>query len=153
LLTGCPAVVAGPTARTITEEKIAAVLADAGKQARGDDFAALCRSGTAGGQRFAAHWAGDLPATWSGLTSTLRALLSMSLSGLSTVTCDAGGYWTPQSYERTRDARRTMAPGQLIAEVDPELYARWRGSAGFSELTIDDPLMGREEQMIDMCPN
>jgi alpha-D-xyloside xylohydrolase len=146
-------------ARTITEEKIAAVLADfgeeldpgavladgssgaarhntygsryahavadAGEQARGDDFVALCRSGTAGGQRFAAHWAGDLPATWSGLTSTLRALLSMSLSGLSTVTCDAGGYWTPQSYERTRDARRTMAPGQLIAEVDPELYARW----------------------------
>jgi alpha-D-xyloside xylohydrolase len=49
----------------------------------------------------------------------------MSLSGLSTVTCDAGGYWTPRSYLRTRDARRTMAPRQLIAEVDPELYTRW----------------------------
>jgi alpha-D-xyloside xylohydrolase len=98
---------------------------EAARLARGDDFLPLCRSGSAGAQRYSAHWAGDLPSTWTGLTSTLRAILSMSLSGLSTLTCDAGGYWTPTSYARTREARKTMAAGQIAADVDPELYARW----------------------------
>jgi alpha-D-xyloside xylohydrolase len=86
---------------------------------------AICRSGTAGAQRYGAHWAGDLPSEWTALTSTLRALLSMSLSGLSTVTCDAGGYWTPESYRRTQLAREAMSPDPIVAEVDPELYVRW----------------------------
>jgi alpha-D-xyloside xylohydrolase len=103
----------------------AQTVADAANSLNGDDFLPLCRSGTAGAQQYSAHWAGDLPSTWTGLTSTLRAILSMSLSGFSTVTCDAGGYWTPESYERTRRARATMAPGQITADVEPELYARW----------------------------
>jgi alpha-D-xyloside xylohydrolase len=52
-------------------------------------------------------------------------VLSMSLSGLSAVTCDAGGYWTPESYRRTTAARATMSPDLIVAEVDAELYVRW----------------------------
>jgi alpha-D-xyloside xylohydrolase len=103
----------------------AETVAAAGDQVLDGDFVAICRSGTGGAQRHGAHWAGDLPSEWTALTSTLRALLSLSLSGLSTVTCDAGGYWTPESYRRTQQARKTMSPGPIIAEVDPELYVRW----------------------------
>lgn len=105
--------------------RYAETVAAAAQQVSGDDFVALCRSGTAGSQRYSAHWAGDLPSTWTGMASTLRALLSMALSGLSAITCDAGGYWTPESYERTKAARATMAAGQLVADVEPELYVRW----------------------------
>lgn len=103
----------------------AETVAEAGDEALDGDFVAICRSGTAGAQRFGAHWAGDLPSEWTALTSTLRALLSMSLSGLSTVTCDAGGYWTQESFRRTQQARETMSPEPIVADVDPELYVRW----------------------------
>jgi alpha-D-xyloside xylohydrolase len=103
----------------------AQTVAAAGDEALGGDFVAIFRSGTAGAQRYGAHWAGDLPSEWTALTSTLRALLSLSLSGLSTVTCDAGGYWTPESYRRAQQARETMSPDPIVAEVDPELYVRW----------------------------
>lgn len=112
----------------------AEAVAEAGRRARGDDFVALSRSGTAGLQRATATWAGDLPSTWSGLTSTLRACLSMSLSGLPYVTHDAGGYWTPASYERAQRLRETMQPGAVEADVDPELYLRWAQWAAFTPL-------------------
>lgn len=104
---------------------------EAGRRARGADFVALARSGTAGSQHDPAHWAGDMPSTWSGLVSTLRAVLSMSLSGFSAVTHDAGGYWTPDSYRRAVELRATMTPDAVEADVDPELYGRWAQWAAF----------------------
>jgi alpha-D-xyloside xylohydrolase len=107
---------------------------ETGLLARDGDFVAISRSGTAGSQRDPAHWAGDLPSTWTGLISTLRAVLSMSLSGAGLVTHDAGGYWTPSSYRRAQDLRATMTPDALPADVDPELYGRWAQWAAFSPL-------------------
>ncbi|TVT18142.1 glycoside hydrolase family 31 protein [Amycolatopsis rhizosphaerae] len=112
----------------------AEAVAEAGERARNGDFVALSRSGTGGQQRASAQWAGDLPSTWSGLTSTLRACLSMSLSGLAFVTHDAGGYWTPASYRHALELRRTMTPGEIRADVEPELYVRWAQFAAFSPI-------------------
>jgi alpha-D-xyloside xylohydrolase len=110
------------------------VVHEAFHEARGDDFVPIARSGTAGSQRHPAHWAGDLPSAWDGLVSTLRAVLSMSLSGFSLVTYDAGGYWTPASYRRAQELRKTMTPDAVEADVEPELYARWAQWAAFSPL-------------------
>jgi alpha-D-xyloside xylohydrolase len=108
---------------------------EACERVRGGDFVSLSRSGTAGAQRDPAHWAGDLPSTWSGLVSTLRAVLSMSLSGFSVVTFDAGGYWTPASYRQATALRATMTPDAVFADVEPELYGRWAQWAAFSPIT------------------
>jgi alpha-D-xyloside xylohydrolase len=112
----------------------AQAVAEAGERAHPGDFVAISRSGTAGVQRSTAAWAGDLPSTWSGLTSTLRACLSMSLSGLAFVTHDAGGYWTPKSYEQAQELRKTMTPGAVRPDVEPELYTRWAQWAAFSPI-------------------
>lgn len=110
------------------------VVREAGTEALGDDFVPISRSGTAGSQRDPAHWAGDMPSTWSGLVCTLRAVLSMSLSGFSMVTHDAGGYWTPASYRRAGELRETMEPDAVFADVEPELYGRWAQWAAFSPI-------------------
>ncbi|MBB0231664.1 glycoside hydrolase family 31 protein, partial [Streptomyces calidiresistens] len=117
---------------------------EAGRRARGADFLPLSRSGTAGSQRLPAHWAGDTPSTWSGMVSTLRALLSMALSGFSVVTHDAGGYWTPASHRRAEELRASMTPDAVAADVEPELYGRWAQWAAFSPLTRFHG-MGRRE--------
>ncbi|TDC75067.1 glycoside hydrolase family 31 protein [Streptomyces hainanensis] len=110
------------------------VVREAGDEALDGDFVPIARSGTAGSQRDPAHWAGDMPSTWSGLVSTLRAVLSMSLSGFSMVTYDAGGYWTPASYQQAGELRKTMEPDAAFADVDPELYGRWAQWAAFSPI-------------------
>ncbi|MFI7275291.1 glycoside hydrolase family 31 protein [Streptomyces sp. NPDC049879] len=107
---------------------------EAGLRARGGDFVPVARSGTAGSQRDAAHWAGDLPSTWSGLVSTLRAVLSMSLSGCSAVSHDGGGFWTPAAYERAAVLRAHMTPDGVFADVEPELYGRWAQLAAFTPI-------------------
>ncbi|WP_326595504.1 glycoside hydrolase family 31 protein [Streptomyces sp. NBC_01803] len=107
---------------------------EAGLRAREGDFVSISRSGTAGSQRDPAHWAGDLPSTWSGMVSTLRGVLSMSLSGVSIVTHDAGGYWTPESYELATKLRSAMTPDAVFADVEPELYARWAQWAAFTPI-------------------
>ncbi|TQS46286.1 glycoside hydrolase family 31 protein [Cryptosporangium phraense] len=98
---------------------------EVGRRVRPDDFAPIFRAGTAGSQRTPAHWAGDMPSTWAGLVSSLRACLSMSLSGFAVVSHDSGGYWTPSSYDRALELRKTMTPDAVEADVEPELYARW----------------------------
>ncbi|MDT0308847.1 glycoside hydrolase family 31 protein [Streptomyces sp. DSM 44917] len=107
---------------------------ETGTLVRDGDFVAISRSGTAGSQREPAHWAGDLPSSWTGLVSTLRAVLSLSLSGCSLVTHDAGGYWTPESYRLAKELRTTMSPDRVFADVEPELYGRWAQWAAFSPL-------------------
>ncbi len=62
------------------------------------------RSGTAGSQRYPIHWGGDSHSTFDGLAGTLRAALSMGLSGFPFFSHDIGGF---------------------IRRPTPELYIRW----------------------------
>ncbi|MBQ8088505.1 MAG: alpha-xylosidase, partial [Clostridia bacterium] len=57
------------------------------KQERGEGEAILfARSATAGGQQFPVHWGGDNSASYVSMAETLRAGLSLSMSGF--------GYWS-----------------------------------------------------------
>jgi alpha-D-xyloside xylohydrolase len=110
-----------------------------GREVRPDDFVPIFRAGTAGSQRTPAHWAGDMPSTWAGIVSSLRACLSMSLSGFGVVSHDTGGYWTPSSYDRARKQRAALFegapdPGPVEADVEPELYARWAQWGAFTPI-------------------
>jgi len=102
-------------------ETHAALQAALGEQA----VALFCRSGTAGAQRYPCHWVGDTPSTWEGMTSALRACLSLSLSGFGFVASDVGGFWTSIAFESVTKAFATMDPSVFVADVDPELFARW----------------------------
>lgn len=104
----------------------------AADEARPGDFLLVCRSGTAGSQRYPAHWVGDNPSSWSGMVPALRACLSLSLSGFGVVTHDIGGYWTPASYDKALKLRETMSEEDVGIDVDPELYARWTQWGAFT---------------------
>ncbi len=69
------------------------------------------RSGTAGSQRYPIHWGGDSQCSWAGLSGTLRAALSMGLSGFPFFSHDIGGF---------------------IGRPTPELYIRWAQFGLFS---------------------
>ena len=62
------------------------------------------RSGTAGSQRYPVHWGGDSQCSWSALQGSLRATLSIGLSGFAFFSHDIGGF---------------------IGKPSPELYVRW----------------------------
>ncbi len=90
----------------------------------GAEVPLFCRSGTHGAQRNPAHWVGDSPATWDGLTAALYAVQSMAMSGFGIVTHDSGGFVSPGTGEiptRRLDGQDV----DFTAEVDPELYVRW----------------------------
>lgn len=69
------------------------------------------RSGTAGSQRYPVHWGGDSQCTFFGLAGTVRAALSMGLSGFPFFSHDIGGF---------------------IGRPTPELYVRWAQFGLFS---------------------
>ncbi len=91
----------------------------------GEDLAMFCRSGTAGAQRFPCHWVGDSISSWEGLEATLRACVSLSLSGFAYVAHDVGGFWTPEEYLVCLEALDHNDPSCYTPEVDPELFVRW----------------------------
>ncbi len=62
------------------------------------------RSGTAGSQRYPVHWGGDSQCSWSALQGSLRATLSIGLSGFAFFSHDIGGF---------------------IGTPSAELYIRW----------------------------
>ncbi|WP_331235490.1 glycoside hydrolase family 31 protein [Natronorarus salvus] len=62
------------------------------------------RSGWAGCQRYPVHWGGDSWSTFDGFAASVRAGLSLTLSGFQFWSCDIGGYKPDPS---------------------PELYVRW----------------------------
>lgn len=66
------------------------------------------RSGTAGMQRFPVCWSGDPNCDWEEMASTLRAGLSIGLSGVPFWNSDVGGF--------------NSAGGH---DLSPELYIRW----------------------------
>lgn len=69
------------------------------------------RSGTAGSQRYPIHWGGDCQSGWSGLTGTMRGMLSAGLSGIIFFSHDIGGF---------------------IGRPTTELYIRWAQLGLFS---------------------
>jgi alpha-D-xyloside xylohydrolase len=94
----------------------------------------FCRSGTAGSQTTPCHWVGDTPSCWEAMADALRGCLSLSLSGLSLVAHDAGGFHTP----RTIEIPERILDGEAAsytADVDPELFGRWAQWAAFSPVT------------------
>jgi alpha-glucosidase len=83
----------------------------------------LSRASFAGGQRYAAVWAGDSQTEWSHLRSSLPILMGMGLSGFAFVGSDIGGF--------------AGAPS-------PELFTRWIQTGVFypfmrTHAAIDNP--------------
>lgn len=52
----------------------------------------LTRSGYAGIQKYAAVWSGDNKSTWDDVRLQISVVTSMSISGITTVGCDVGGF-------------------------------------------------------------
>ena len=69
------------------------------------------RSGTAGSQRYPLHWGGDSQCSFEALACTLRAALSVGMSGIPFFSHDIGGF---------------------IGLPDDELYVRWAQLGLFS---------------------
>ncbi len=88
----------------------------------------FARSGYAGSQRYPINWTGDAPCTWGGLAATLRAGLSLSMSGIAMWSHDIGGFWNP----------RNMEP------PEPELYIRWAQFGLLSSHARFHGIKGRE---------
>ena len=80
------------------------------KEATGEDIV-WARSGTAGSQRYPLHWGGDSQCTFAGLAGTLRAALSIGISGIPFFSHDIGGF---------------------IGLPTAELYVRWAQFGLFS---------------------
>ena len=66
-----------------------------------------CRSGTAGMQRFPICWSGDTNCEWEDVVNTLRAGLSIGLSGVPFWSCDNAGFDDEHGH------------------LTPELWIRW----------------------------
>jgi alpha-D-xyloside xylohydrolase len=88
----------------------------------------FARSGYAGSQRYPLHWTGDAPSTWEGMAATLRAGLSLSLSGFCIWSHDIGGFWNPQE----------------LQPPAPELYIRWAQWGLLSPVARFHGIRGRE---------
>jgi alpha-D-xyloside xylohydrolase len=86
------------------------------------------RSGYAGSQRYPINWTGDAPCTWGGMAATLRAGLSLSMSGISMWSHDIGGFWNPR----------------LFQPPDPTLYVRWAQFGLLSSHSRFHGVRGRE---------
>ncbi len=81
----------------------AAAIANAVHEVTGE-WIIWARSGTAGSQRYPVHWGGDSQCSFFGLAGTVRATLSMGLSGFPFFSHDIGGF---------------------MGRPSPELYVRW----------------------------
>jgi len=72
---------------------------------------AITRAGYAGVQRYSAVWSGDNDATWDHLALTIPLLTNLSISGVSLIGADVGGF---------------------AATTTPELYTRWMQAAALT---------------------
>ena len=76
-------------------------VADITKETRGDNII-WARSAWAGSQRYPLHWGGDAASTNTGMLGTIRAGLSLGLSGFSFWSHDMGGFVTSTPEELYR---------------------------------------------------
>ena len=75
---------------------------DITKQVNNGEGIIWARSAWAGSQRYPLHWGGDAATTNTGLDGSLRAGLSLGLSGFSFWSCDMGGFVTKSPEELYR---------------------------------------------------
>lgn len=75
----------------------------------------LTRAGFAGIQKYSAVWTGDAPSTWALLSDTPEMMVGMSLSGVSFIGSDVGGF-----------------SGSNSPDHGAELYTRWFQLGTFS---------------------
>ncbi len=87
-----------------------ATVFEASKAVSGENLV-WARSGTAGSQRYPIHWGGDSQCSFEGLAGTVRAALSVGMSGIPFFSHDIGGF---------------------IGTPDDELYVRWAQVGLFS---------------------
>ena len=87
-----------------------ATVFDACKSVTGENLV-WARSGTAGSQRYPLHWGGDSQCSFEALAGTLKAALSIGISGIPFFSHDIGGF---------------------LGEPDDELYVRWAQLGLFS---------------------
>ncbi len=92
------------------------------EQERPGEAVLFARSATAGGQRHPVHWGGDSTSTFSSMAETLRAGLSLSLSGFGFWSHDIGGF------EGTPDAAvfKRWTPFGLLSS-----HSRFHGSDSY----------------------
>jgi hypothetical protein len=83
------------------------------REKRGDDFILFGRAAAPGTQQWAAQFAGDHPANFSGLQAVLKGALNLSACGFSTWGSDLGGF---------------------LGWPEPAVYMRWTQLACFSPL-------------------
>lgn len=86
------------------------VVFNASKSVTGENLV-WARSGTAGSQRYPIHWGGDSQCTFDALAGTLRAALSLGMSGIPFFSHDIGGF---------------------LGTPTDELYVRWSQLGFFS---------------------
>jgi alpha-D-xyloside xylohydrolase len=92
------------------------------EQERPGEAVLFARSATAGGQQFPVHWGGDSTSSYASMAETLRAGLSLALSGFAFWSHDIGGF------EGTPDAgvfKRWVAFGMLSS------HSRFHGSDSY----------------------
>jgi alpha-D-xyloside xylohydrolase len=92
------------------------------EQERPGEAVLFARSATAGGQQFPVHWGGDSTSSYASMAETLRAGLSLALSGFGFWSHDIGGF------EGTPDAgvfKRWVAFGMLSS------HSRFHGSDSY----------------------
>jgi alpha-D-xyloside xylohydrolase len=92
------------------------------EQERPGEAVLFARSATAGGQKHPVHWGGDSTSTFSSMAETLRAGLSLSLSGFGFWSHDIGGF------EGTPDAAvfKRWTPFGLLSS-----HSRFHGSDSY----------------------
>ena len=92
------------------------------QQERTGEAVLFARSATAGGQQFPVHWGGDSTSTFGSMAETLRAGLSLSLSGFGFWSHDIGGF------EGTPDAAvfKRWIPFGLLSS-----HSRFHGSDSY----------------------
>jgi alpha-D-xyloside xylohydrolase len=96
------------------------------------------RSGTAGSQRYPAHWSGDAQSTWAGLHGSVRGALAAAWSGFAHWACDIGGFYRRDLGHPADD------PTAGFARPEPELFIRWMQFGLLCSHSRFHGIMGRE---------
>ncbi|ABW02515.1 glycoside hydrolase family 31 protein [Caldivirga maquilingensis] len=96
----------------------------------------LSRAGYAGIQRYAAVWTGDNTSNWEHLRLQLQILLGLSISGVTFIGADVGGFakYVPGS------------GGNVLFTLSPELLVRWYEWAIFFPLLRNHASIGSPDQ-------
>lgn len=94
-------------------------------------------SGTTGSQRYPVHWGGDSQCSWSGLQGSLRATLSMGLSGFSQPRHRPPYRQAGRRNVRVLGAGRALGANRSRMHGAEDDVGRPRGPWVFGEVAVD----------------